>query len=54
MADEALPTEAGKARVTISVNGSIVLTKSGLARAYCAVQPPSSDQAWPRTLSGGV
>ncbi|MFO1228672.1 SIMPL domain-containing protein [Roseateles sp.] len=27
MADEALPTEAGKARVTISVNGSIVLTK---------------------------
>lgn len=27
MADESLPTEAGKARVTISVNGSIVLTK---------------------------
>jgi predicted secreted protein len=27
MADEALPTEAGKARVTISVNGSIVLNR---------------------------
>ena len=38
MADEALPTEAGSRRVTISVNGSIVLTK----QAWLALIAPSS------------